>query len=63
MALMFAICSPQPNWIPKNPKLMFQICQKFRRGLLSTCRLGHNFGWVGKQIHAGAGSEITKPNA
>ncbi len=24
MALMFAICSAQPNWIPRNPKLMFQ---------------------------------------
>src|SRR5258707_7507030 len=28
MALMFAICRPQPNWIPRNPKLMFQICKK-----------------------------------
>ena len=27
MALMFAICRPQPNWMPKKPKLMFQICQ------------------------------------
>src|SRR3954454_14903028 len=33
MADMFPICSPQPNWMPKNPKLMFQICQKLRRGL------------------------------
>jgi hypothetical protein len=33
MALIFAICSPQPNWIPKKPKLMFQICQKLRSGL------------------------------
>src|SRR5438552_16096933 len=33
MALMFAICSPQPNWMPRKPKLMFQICQKLRRGL------------------------------
>src|ERR1035438_8725011 len=33
MALMFAICRPQPNWIPKNPKLMFQICQKLSSGL------------------------------
>src|SRR5215469_10001788 len=28
MALMLAICSPQPNRIRRNPKLMFQICQK-----------------------------------
>src|SRR6185503_10787399 len=28
MALMFAIWRPQPNWMPRNPKLMFQICQK-----------------------------------
>src|SRR5512133_2669349 len=33
MALMFAICSPQPNWMPRNPNDMFQICQKLRRGL------------------------------
>src|SRR5437870_5724529 len=32
MALMFAICSAQPNWMPKKPKLMFQICQKLRCG-------------------------------
>src|SRR5262249_53666254 len=29
---MFAIWSPQPNWIPKKPKLMFQICQKLNCG-------------------------------
>src|SRR5260221_10138233 len=33
MALMFAIWRPQPNWIPRNPKLMFQICQKASLGL------------------------------
>src|SRR5271163_4374729 len=33
MALMLAICSPQPNWMPKKPKLMFHICQKLRLGL------------------------------
>jgi hypothetical protein len=33
MALMFAICNPQPNWMPRKPKLMFQICQKLRSGL------------------------------
>ena len=32
MALMLAIWRPQPNWIPKKPKLMFQICQKVSRG-------------------------------
>jgi len=25
MALIFAIWSAQPNWMPRNPKLMFQI--------------------------------------
>ncbi len=30
---MFAICNPQPNWMPRKPKLMFQICQKVRGGL------------------------------
>ena len=33
MALMLAICNPQPNWMPRKPKLMFQICQKVRGGL------------------------------
>src|SRR5712691_58152 len=33
MALMFAIWSPQPNWMPRKPKLMFQTCQKPSRGL------------------------------
>jgi hypothetical protein len=33
MALMFAICSPQPNWIPRKPKLIFQICQNVFGGL------------------------------
>src|ERR1043166_9000823 len=32
MGLMLAIWSPQPNWMPRKPKLMFQICQKLRRG-------------------------------
>lgn len=27
---MLAICKPHPNWIPMNPKLMFQISQKFK---------------------------------
>src|ERR1039458_8102893 len=39
MALMLAICNPQPNWMPKNPKLMFQICQKLSRGF---CMGGDN---------------------
>src|SRR5690348_2272223 len=30
---MLPICSAQPNWMPKNPKLMFQICQKVSCGL------------------------------
>src|SRR5690348_2334843 len=28
MALILAICRPQPNWMPKNPKFMFQIWPK-----------------------------------
>src|SRR5260370_31313828 len=36
MALMLCICNPQPTWIPKNPKLMFQICQNRSRGLSIT---------------------------
>jgi hypothetical protein len=29
---MFPICNPHPNWMPKKPKDMFQICQNVRRG-------------------------------
>src|SRR6185369_8429427 len=35
MALILAICSPQPNWIPPKPKLMLKICQKERRGFVT----------------------------
>src|SRR3954462_9541901 len=28
---MLASCSPHPNWMPRKPKLMLNICQKFRR--------------------------------
>src|SRR3982074_1363990 len=28
---MLASCSPQPNWMPRKPKLMLNICQKLRR--------------------------------
>ena|ERR1035438_2341988 len=37
MALMFAICNPHPNWMPRKPKLMFQICQNVRGGLSMKC--------------------------
>nr|GFB83762.1 hypothetical protein [Tanacetum cinerariifolium] len=33
MRLMLPFCSAKPNWIPRKPKLMFQICQKLSRGL------------------------------
>src|ERR1700677_1002595 len=39
MALMFAICNPQPNCMPRKPKLMFQICQKVRGGWSITSRV------------------------
>ena len=32
MRLTFAFCSAKPNWIPRNPKHMFQICQKLSAG-------------------------------
>jgi hypothetical protein len=31
--LVFAFCNAKPNCIPKKPKLIFQICQKFKSGL------------------------------
>jgi hypothetical protein len=30
--LTFAFCRAKPNCIPRNPKLMFQICQNVKRG-------------------------------
>jgi hypothetical protein len=33
MRLTFAFCSANPNWMPRNPKHMFQICQNDRVGL------------------------------
>src|SRR5690348_1600917 len=32
--LTFAFWSAKPNWMPRNPKLMFQICQYERVGLV-----------------------------
>src|SRR2546430_11331803 len=29
---MLASCSPQPNWMPRNPKLMLNSCQNRKRG-------------------------------
>src|SRR5690348_16985333 len=31
--LTLAFCSAKPNWIPRNPKHMFQICQNDSAGL------------------------------
>src|SRR6185295_17408274 len=33
MRLTLAFCSAKPNWIPRNPKHMFQICQNDTCGL------------------------------
>ncbi len=33
IADMFASCSPQPNWMPRKPKFMLNICPKLRCGL------------------------------
>ena len=32
MRLTLAFCSAKPNWMPRKPKHMFQICQKLRAG-------------------------------
>src|SRR5438445_2567273 len=34
MRLTFEFCRAKPNWMPRNPKHMFQICQKLRVGLV-----------------------------
>src|SRR5881409_1046545 len=33
---MLASWSPQPNWMPRNPKLMLYICQKLKRGFTAS---------------------------
>ena len=32
--LTFAFCSAKPNWMPRKPKHMFQICQNDSAGLV-----------------------------
>src|SRR6266571_3241394 len=50
MALILAICSAQPNWMPRKPKLMFQICQKLRCGRrLSPVIFGSSSGLLDEQ--------------
>jgi hypothetical protein len=34
MRLTLAFCSANPNWMPRKPKHMFQICQNESCGLL-----------------------------
>ena len=51
MGLMLAIWRDQPNWIPKKPKLMFQICQKFNLGFVEVVigsRIRSRFGAYSK---------------
>jgi hypothetical protein len=33
-------CKANPNWMPKNPKLMFQICQKDNFGFCNAVITG-----------------------
>jgi hypothetical protein len=33
MRLTFAFCRAKPNWMPRKPKHMFQICQNVSVGL------------------------------
>ena len=51
MADMLPICRPQPNWMPKKPKLMFQICQKLKRGFVESefmCLRGYGIDFTGR---------------
>lgn len=41
--LTFAFCRAKPNWIPRKPKLMFQISQKESRLFFITLTLIHYF--------------------
>src|ERR671921_2450096 len=38
MRLTLAFCSAKPIWMPRKPKLMFQISQNDKRGLERTAR-------------------------
>ena len=60
MALMFAICSPQPNWMPRNPNDMFQICQNESRGF-STGGLLLSGSVAGSRPAAGALGDRGEP--
>ena len=46
--LTLAFCSAKPIWIPRNPKLIFQISQKLRRGLW--CRRHRRRHWILGQV-------------
>src|SRR5271165_3562757 len=50
MALILAICRPQPNWMPRNPKLMFQICQNVFGGFCISQRTPSSFSTAGERI-------------
>ena len=39
MRLTLAFCSAKPNWMPRKPKHMFQICQNDSCGLDGACPL------------------------
>src|SRR3954468_21876242 len=60
MADMFPICRPHPNWIPKNPKLMFQICQKRKAGLVVT--IAGNYATIRRRL-GGISLPIRNPKA
>src|SRR5260221_5838361 len=46
MGLMLAICRPQPNWMPRNPKFMFQMAGRESGGCFITSNGGGLLGFA-----------------
>ena len=59
MRLTLAFCSAKPNWMPRKPKHMFQICQNESCGLRA---LG--FEAIGDpSLHVGVARSVLQRNA
>ena len=54
--LTFAFCSAKPNWMPRKPKLMFQISQNESRGF------GRTAGVAGVPMVSALLSDVSAPD-
>src|SRR6185437_9656094 len=70
MRLTSAVCSANPNWMPRNPKHMFQICQNESSGLwrgscpagIDDDLLGGEHGAVIRRQKERESRDVVRPN-